>query len=58
MGSAMSEVDSTTGGEEEEDEEVTSDEETIERHIPIIIPDNLKEVLERDYNLINEKDKV
>ncbi|XP_071540893.1 MSL complex subunit 3 isoform X3 [Panulirus ornatus] len=59
MGSAMSEVESTTGGEEEEEEEeVTSDEETIERHIPIIIPDNLKAVLERDYNLINEKDKL
>ncbi|KAK8718755.1 hypothetical protein OTU49_014495, partial [Cherax quadricarinatus] len=60
VGSAISEVDSTTGGEEEEEEEeedVTSDDETIERHFPIVLPDNLKAVLEKDYHLINDKDK-
>ncbi|XP_069947227.1 MSL complex subunit 3 isoform X1 [Cherax quadricarinatus] len=61
VGSAISEVDSTTGGEEEEEEEeedVTSDDETIERHFPIVLPDNLKAVLEKDYHLINDKDKL
>ena len=41
----------------EEDDE-SSDEETYVRHVPLVIPDALKAVLERDYHLINEKNKV
>nr|AHI85703.1 male-specific lethal 3 [Macrobrachium nipponense] len=67
MGSGASEVESNTTGLEEEDgedeeeeveEDETSDEETFEKHFPIVIPDNLKSVLEQDYYFINEKDKI
>ncbi|XP_068209591.1 MSL complex subunit 3 isoform X2 [Palaemon carinicauda] len=66
MGSGASEVESNTTGLEEEDgdeeeeveEDETSDEETFEKHFPIVIPENLKAVLEQDYYFINEKDKI
>ncbi|XP_066947808.1 MSL complex subunit 3 isoform X3 [Macrobrachium rosenbergii] len=67
MGSGASEVESNTTGLEEEDgedeeeeveEDETSDEETFEKHFPIVIPENLKSVLEQDYYFINEKDKI
>ncbi|KAK7082205.1 hypothetical protein SK128_019910 [Halocaridina rubra] len=43
---------------EEESDDETSDEETFEKHFPIVIPDNLKTILEKDYFFVNEKDKV
>nr|XP_027228305.1 male-specific lethal 3 homolog isoform X1 [Penaeus vannamei] len=57
LASATSEVESTTAEEEEEEEE-ESDEETIERLFPISIPENLKYVLEKDRQNINEKDML
>ncbi|XP_047479444.1 putative male-specific lethal-3 protein-like 2 [Penaeus chinensis] len=57
LASATSEVESTTAEEEEEEEE-ESDEETIERLFPISIPENLKYVLEKDRQNINDKDML
>lgn len=54
----LSEGGSTTGGEEEEDEDEGEAASEDDRHFPLVIPDNLRAVLERDYHLINDKNKV
>ena len=60
-GNLDEESDSLTSeaeGNNVQEEEESSDEETYTRHIPLVIPDALKTVLQRDFNLINEKNKV
>lgn len=54
----LSEGGSTTGGEDEEDEDEGEAASEDERHFPLVIPDNLRAVLERDYHLINDKNKL
>ncbi|XP_076034309.1 MSL complex subunit 3B-like isoform X2 [Oratosquilla oratoria] len=54
VGSVTSEIESTTTGVDDD----TSDEDSIEQHVPLILPDSLKAVLERDYRLINERNKL
>ncbi|XP_045103203.1 male-specific lethal 3 homolog [Portunus trituberculatus] len=54
----LSEGGSTTGGEDEEDEDEGEAASEDDRHFPLVIPDNLRAVLERDYHLINDKNKL
>lgn len=54
----LSEAGSTSGGEDEDEEEEGEAASEDERHFPLVIPDNLRAVLERDYHLINDKNKL
>lgn len=54
----LSEGGSSTGGEDEDEEDEGEAASEDERHFPLVIPDNLRAVLERDYHLINDKNKV
>lgn len=54
----LSEAGSTTGGEDEDEEDEGEEASEDDRHFPLVIPDNLRAVLERDYHLINDKNKV
>ena len=54
----LSEGGSSTGAEDEDEEDEGEAASEDERHFPLVIPDNLRAVLERDYHLINDKNKV
>lgn len=44
--------------EEEEEENEMSDDETISKLVPVPIPESLRDVIEKDFFFINEKNKV